>query len=227
MSDLMLMERREIESEVHPLVAAAKALVVVDEATYTQAMELGKMCAAKIKWIEGKLERGKKAAYDSWQEWVKLEKEGVGPLQLAKDMLATRGYSWRKAEEDRKRKEAEEARREAEAEAAEKRRIEEENRLALAQRLEKDGMNEQAAEVLDAPINVKVAEVAAPAPAAKVGGTSPQEIWKGEVVDASLIPRDYLTPDLVKLNQATKMLKGETRIPGWRAFDAGRMKFRS
>ena len=66
MSDLMVMERREIESEVHPLVTAAQVLIVVDESTYTQAMELGKMCAAKIKWIEGKLERGKKAAHDSW-----------------------------------------------------------------------------------------------------------------------------------------------------------------
>jgi len=227
MSDIMVAERKEIEIEVNPVVAAAQALQVVDSVTYTQAMELGKACSLKIKIVEKKLGPSKQKTWDAYQEVMKLMKSFIDPLTIAKDDLAKRGYTWQKAEEDRKRQEAEEARREAEAEAAEKRRIEEENRLALAQRLEKDGMKEQAAEVLDAPINVTVAEVAAPVPVAKVGGTSPQEIWKGEVVDASLIPRDYLTPDLVKLNQTTKMLKGETRIPGWRAFDAGRMKFRS
>ena len=227
MSDIMVAERKEIEIEVNPVVAAAQALQVVDSVTYTQAMELGKACSLKIKIVEKKLGPSKQKTWDAYQEVMKLMKSFIDPLTSAKDDLAKRGYTWQKAEEDRKRKELEELRRKVLAEAEEKRKIEEISRLALADRLEKEGMKEQAAEVLDAPINVTVAEVVAPTPAAKVEGTSAQEIWKGEVVDASLIPRDYLTPDLVKLNQATKMLKGETRIPGWRAFDAGRMKFRS
>ena len=227
MSDIMVAERKEIEIEVNPVVAAAQALQVVDSVTYTQAMELGKACSLKIKIVEKKLGPSKQKTWDAYQEVMKLMKSFIDPLTSAKDDLAKRGYTWQKAEEDRKRKELEELRRKVLAEAEEKRKIEEISRLALADRLEKEGMKEQAAEVLDAPINVTVAEVVAPTPAAKVEGTSAQEIWKGEVVDASLIPRDYLTPDLVKLNQVTKMLKGETRIPGWRAFDAGRMKFRS
>jgi len=227
MSDIMVAERKEIEIEVNPVVAAAQALQVVDSVTYIQAMELGKACSLKIKIVEKKLGPSKQKTWDAYQEVMKLMKSFIDPLTSAKDDLAKRGYTWQKAEEDRKRKELEELRRKVLAEAEEKRKIEEISRLALADRLEKEGMKEQAAEVLDAPINVTVAEVVAPTPAAKVEGTSAQEIWKGEVVDASLIPRDYLTPDLVKLNQVTKMLKGETRIPGWRAFDAGRMKFRS
>jgi galactokinase len=49
----------------------------------------------------------------------------------------------------------------------------------------------------------------------KVDGISSTETWAGEVVDASLIPREYLTPDLDKLRNVTKALKGELSIPGW------------
>ena len=51
----------------------------------------------------------------------------------------------------------------------------------------------------------------------KIDGISVSETWAGEVVDASLIPREYLTPDLDKLKGVTKSLKEATAIPGWKA----------
>ncbi len=52
----------------------------------------------------------------------------------------------------------------------------------------------------------------------KVAGYSERSTWVGEVVDASRLPREYLMPDLAKLQAATKAGGAATRIPGWRVF---------
>ncbi len=51
----------------------------------------------------------------------------------------------------------------------------------------------------------------------KVTGVSMRTIWKGEVVDADKIPREYLIPDLKVLNALTKAKAGDPGIPGWKA----------
>jgi hypothetical protein len=51
----------------------------------------------------------------------------------------------------------------------------------------------------------------------KIEGISFPDTWTGEVVDASLIPKEYLTPDTDKLKAITKALKEATNIPGWKA----------
>ena len=227
MSDVMVAERTELTAEVHPVVAAANALQVINAVTFEQAMELGKACSARIKMVEERLGPAKRKTYEAYREVMELMKSFVDPLEAAKKTVSSRAYSWQQVEEARKRKEAEEARKKAEAEAAEKRRIEEENRLALAERLEKEGMAEQAEEVLSAPVVVEVAEVAAPAPKMTVAGASTRSNWQGKVVDENLIPREYMMPNLVKLNQVTKAMKAETKIPGWEISDVGTVAFRS
>ena len=226
MNDVMVAERAEIENEVSPVVAAAQNLMVTDTTSYTQAMELGKACSARIKLVEEKLGPAKKKTYGAYQEIMRLMKSFIDPLETAKKLLSGRAYAWQKAEEDRKRKEEEEARRLAEEEAAKKRQAEEDARIAAAERLSNAGMEEQAEEMLETPIVVEVEEVAAPAPKVKIKGASTRENWQGKVVSENLIPREYMTPDLVKLNRITKALKGETRIPGWEVSDVGIVAFR-
>lgn len=50
----------------------------------------------------------------------------------------------------------------------------------------------------------------------KVEGVSFPERWTGDVVDETMIPREFMTPDLEKLKKRTQECKAETRIPGWR-----------
>lgn len=224
---MMVVERTEIENEVNPVLAAAQSLMVVDDLSFIQAMALGTACAVRIKAVEKRLGPAKKKTYEAYQEVMKLMKSFIDPLDAAKKLLSGRAYSWQKAEEDRKRKEAEEVRRLAEEEAAKKRKAEEDARLELAERLAKNGMQEQAEEVLAAPVVVEVAEVAAPAPKMTVQGTSTRENWTFEIMDASLLPREFLTPDTVKIGRMVKMLKGETLIAGVRVYDAGTVAFRT
>ncbi len=51
----------------------------------------------------------------------------------------------------------------------------------------------------------------------KLAGVSMRTTWKGEVIDASKIPREYLTPDLKALSAMTKAKAGDPGIPGWKA----------
>lgn len=52
---------------------------------------------------------------------------------------------------------------------------------------------------------------------APVEGVGVSVKWEGEVIDASAIPREYLTPDVDKLNKITAATEGDPQIPGWRA----------
>lgn len=42
--------------------------------------------------------------------------------------------------------------------------------------------------------------------------------WKAEVIDASLLPREYLMPDETKINAVVRASKGSIQIPGVRVF---------
>jgi len=226
MNDLMMTERTEIEKEINPVIAAAQTLEVTDTVSYTQAMELGKACSARIKLVEEKLGPAKKKTYAAYQEVMRVMKSFIDPLQTAKKLISDRAYTWQKVEEERKRKEAEEARRLAEEKAAKKRKAEEDARIALAERIAKEGMQEQAEEILEAPVVVEVEEVAPPAPKVTVQGASVRENWNFEIVDESLIPREYMMPDTVKIRRVVKAMKKETKIAGVRVFDAGTVAFR-
>lgn len=52
----------------------------------------------------------------------------------------------------------------------------------------------------------------------KVPGCAVGEAWLGEVVDASKIPREYMTPDLKALKALTKAKKIDPQIPGWKVW---------
>jgi hypothetical protein len=59
--------------------------------------------------------------------------------------------------------------------------------------------------------------------AADTGASSKIE-WTGEVLDAALIPREYLMPNVAKLEAFTKALGTDPAIPGWRAFQVAAVR---
>lgn len=154
-----------------------------------------------------------------------------------------------KREEERKRREAEEAarreeerlRREAEERERQERerldqirREEEEARtraaqadnpmaaLVAQQQAERlaDQAQEQSQAVMGA-IREKVT-VTAPVeyvPKAMAAGTAARTLWKFEITDASLIPREYLIPDEKKIGELARTMKEKAALPGVRFFD--------
>jgi len=67
--------------------------------------------------------------------------------------------------------------------------------------------------------HAEVAESNALAQHSKPAGTSIREVWKHEVYDADLVPREWCTPDEKKISAACKAVKGNAtpiEIPGVR-----------
>jgi hypothetical protein len=63
---------------------------------------------------------------------------------------------------------------------------------------------------------VEAAPIVPEAP--RASGLSLTETWKFSIVDASLIPREYLVPDEIKIGRIVRAMKGETKIPGVRIY---------
>jgi hypothetical protein len=53
-------------------------------------------------------------------------------------------------------------------------------------------------------------------PPLRTQGISTRESWQFEIVDASLLPREYLVPDEKKIRQVVNAMKDRTAIPGVR-----------
>jgi hypothetical protein len=97
------------------------------------------------------------------------------------------------------------------------RKAEEDRILAEAIEAEKSGDKETAEAIIKE--EVYVPPIVVPKTTPKMnGGPVYQERWFFEIVDASLIPRTYLIPDEVKIGGVVRSLKGQTNIPGIKAF---------
>ncbi len=57
-----------------------------------------------------------------------------------------------------------------------------------------------------------------------VEGVGVSAYWTGEVLDPALLPREYLMPDLKKLEAVTEATAGDPKIAGWRAFVASSVR---
>lgn len=239
---------KKARAEMMPLMERAEAFKVVDERSYLDADAIATDIKAKVKEREKELLPGKELATKTWKYHVALCKKYIDdPLEAIK-LLDRKRYAWKKEEERKRAEEAERARLKAAAEAREAQHIEAQRiaaeakakadeALATAERLRKANMVEQAEEVLsaagleetkgiqqaqavmDAPVHVTVPE---PVKIAKPEGQANVENWQFRIVGP--VPVDYMTPDLVKIGKAVKLMKGETRIQGVEVFDVGSVR---
>jgi len=113
--------------------------------------------------------------------------------------------------ERKAREKADEERRQAEAAAAAGRAEEAAKMRAAAAERERKAA-EQAAERREAAAAVVAPTVVVEVP--KVAGHSVIETWGFAVVDANLIPREYLMPDEDRIGKVVRALKATTNIPG-------------
>lgn len=104
-----------------------------------------------------------------------------------------------------------------EAQERERKRIEAE-RLAEAERMEKAGLSDMAAQVVEDATkeseSVSVEVVKASTVAAKLDGVAGIEKWKWEITDGALIPRQFMTPDEKAITAYVNANKANASIPG-------------
>lgn len=180
-------------------------LKVVDADTYEIAAELGKSIKAEIK---NRIEffRPIKQSMDAAKGTVlDAEKKAIAPLNQALAHLDTQVTTWRREQEriqaEKSRAAAEEARQRIEAQRAKE---------AAAARAK--GQEKLALALETAPVDTPKDLVPSTIPA--VSGLKKRTNWKFRVVDAAQIPREYLTPDLVKIGEHVREQKENAKIQG-------------
>ena len=207
----------KIQEEQSDLVVQIEdALMITTDAAYATAAELGKAGAAMMKKIKEHHDPIIAAANKTHKLATAARNKLLNPVKDAVDKLRTACGGWLRKKEDERRKEQERL------QAAERKRQERE-KLARAEKLEKAGNVAAADAVLDMPTTEAAITVDA---APKVEGVSGRKTWTYEIEDEKMIPRTYLMVDTVKIGKIVTAMKGETDIPGVRAYQKSSAAFR-
>ena len=225
------MENTQISEKAIMLAREAQGLVVMDQETANRATQLilaGKEMVKKIKDYFAPL---KKAADEAKKKLLDAERAELLKVEPHIKKLQSGLTAWG-MEQERKRREAEEARRRVELEkklleeellreAEEARKIEEDLKRVEGEQVARKTREELERKALDEAA-AKEAQIVPPPPVPekpKTEGLTLRENWTFEITDESLIPREYLCPDSVKIRKVVQVMKGKTNIPGIRVFN--------
>lgn len=207
---------KEARTQALAIPDQARAIVVRDQATLDAANEFLHVIDA----LQGKIN-------DSFNPQIsqahKLHKSLLAekarlsdPLESAKRLVSHKASDFID-EQERARKEAERKRLEAE----EKARVIADKAVEKADKLGVSGKDKAAALVVNE-AHEKVNEILGAAPEVPdkldTSGLSIREDWKFSIVDASLIPREWLIPDEKKIGRIVRACKEQTDIPGIRVY---------
>jgi hypothetical protein len=204
---------REVTAATQALVALAGSYQVATPEQYsgagadlTRVKAAQKRLEAVRKAITQPLDAAKKAVMDFFREpEMKL---ADAENRIKRSMIAFSD------EQDRIRRE--EQRRADEAARKERERIEAQARKAAESgKVEKADALEQRAAAVVAPVIHREAPT--------VAGINMREVWKFEVTDPDLVPRQYLSVDESKIRKVVQALKGDTKIDGVRIWPEKQM----
>jgi hypothetical protein len=184
--------------------------VIRNTADYTACAELWKAGRDMMDAISEAYDSIIAATHKAHKEAVAKKKSFYDPVEEATRKV--KGLMAAYDTERERERQAEQRRLEEEARARES-----ERKLAEAIRAEADGNQAQAYAILAEPVVVAPAFVPKAVPKIE-GGPVYREVWKFRIVDAALIPREYLIPDEKKLGAMTRALKGAMRVPGVEAY---------
>jgi len=211
--DLITIDENEVEKnkeEFSVLLSKAMkvSLEIINEDKYIEACDL----LLKIKQ--------RRKFWDTFNKPIKqsidyLKKQVLDREKMVAEPLERAEIQYLKpamAEYDRKK--SEERRIKEEMMRAEFVRKEEEGKILLAEQFAKQGNSEEADRILNEKINVPVLSIAEN----KVEGISFSEIWRFEIENGDLIPKEYLLVDEKKIGQVVRALKDKCNIPGIRVY---------
>ncbi|MBI4395468.1 MAG: hypothetical protein HY548_00135 [Elusimicrobia bacterium] len=207
----------DVRAELPTVVRQAKAVAesIKDKATWDAAAVFLVDVKRFRKKIEDTFEPVVKKAHDAWKAACKLRNDVESPLDQAERQIKGAMARWYD-EQERKRKE-EEARI-----AAEMKKQEDDSRLNQAADLEAAGDKEAAEAVLSAPSVPATVTLEKP----KTDGIGMRKRWRAEVIDKMALikavaegkaPAAMLEPNAAKLNELARAMNDTMNIPGVRA----------
>jgi len=206
------MEEKNVKTEALTIIQKATGLQVVDSESYRSAGSLWQDIKAMKDQVNESFRPIIEKAHAAHKEALAQKAKIFDPLDNAG--RAVKAAMEKYDREQEAIRQAERRRIEAEMRAAE-----EERRLQAAIAAENSGRQEQAEKILDIPISISVPKTELPPSAPKMeGGPVYRTVWKVEVTDESILPREMMVPDLVKLGQLARVMKEKFSVPGARAY---------
>jgi len=202
-------ETEEVGIKALSIVDQSKAIKIIDSETYIKAGTILTTIKDMIKEVESTFTPICEAAFMAHRKAVEKRDGFLNPLKDALKGIKGAMNSYDLAKEQKRREEQKKLEEIA-------RREEEERKLREAIEAEEAGEKEIAEEILKEEIFVPPVVLLKETP--KVKGVSFRTIWDFEIINASLIPRQFLSPDLIKIRGVVRSLKETTRIPGIKVF---------
>lgn len=211
MEEAMSKEGQEITKTAKGMLVEWQGKEILEQGDYNQAGETIKKVKGWKKLLEDQRMSLTRPLDESKKRIIQLFSQPILVLENIKKTIDQAMFQYEhKKEMERK---AEEARLEEIAKR-------EADRLAKrAEKAEEKGQEEKAEELKQqAETMQNIAPVVAPT-IEKVTGLSRKTIWKYEIVDEKLIPREYLMPNQILLGQVARATKGTLQISGIRFYE--------
>ena len=210
----------EIEKRVPRVVQQAQEITVNDADDYEFACTFLQLLAQLKNEVSEGYDSIVKKAHETWQEALGKRKKHMDPLLKAEGDVKLKVGQFRLLEERKRRAEEQRLADIAKKEA-------DERAMAEAAQLAANGEKELAdiviQEAVAAPAPVVVLESSVP----RQEGISGRVNWDFRITDESQLPREFMSPDPVKIRAVVRSQKGMTKIPGVQAFPVHSVSVRS
>lgn len=221
-----IVDEQQLSRDVTDIEFQAESLVIQTDEDYAFAGEFGKMLKKKASQVTTFFKPMKDSAYQAHKAVCDREKAMLTPLRNAEKIIK-QAISAYDEEQKRKRREAEEAARQA-AEAERERKMREASELEAAGDNEgAEAAFEEAAIMDDAARYAVVPATAAP----KVSGVSTSKDWEIVEIDPKAVPLAVAGVEIRPVDKAAVMRlirtsKGQIEIPGITYREVAKISFR-
>lgn len=199
----------EIANQTSAIERRAEQLSIKSADDYRDAAEFLVDVRRVVTEINDTFDQPIKDAHRAHKSMIKARDRHRDPLLEVERKIKGVVSSWT-AEQEQQRRETERLEREK------LQREEEERRLAAALELEESGDTQAADALIAEPVAPPV--YVAPPAVPKVEGVGARTNWKFHITDPMQVPREFLLPDMVKIGQVVRAMKGGTKIPGVKAY---------
>ncbi len=225
----MSTEVEVIRAEVLPIPDQAKMILVRDAESMARGNEFFLVIRGLRKKIDDTFDPIISKAHEAHKEAINQKKKIEEPLIIAANWLNVQMTAYKQEQDRIRREEEEKIRQIAIREEMERRKKEEQRRMEEAAALEQAGAKEEAEQVMAEIIQETASPIIVdplPPITSKVEtrGMATQTTWTFEIISESLIPRQYLIPDMVKIGGIVRALKDATNIPGIKVISQTKMK---
>jgi len=197
----------DVAKLVPPVVSQAQQMTVASVEDYEMAGAFLQLIAKRRKQIEEVFDPIVAKAHAAWKEACNQRTKLLDPLEEAKKCVNEKLRVF-DTEQDRRRRQ-EEARL---SEEAKKKR--DEDALKEAQALEASGEKELADVVMQMASEAPAPVVVLPSSTPKMSEMQARVSWKFRIVNESLIPREFLSPDEKKIGAVVRSQRAMAKIPG-------------